>query len=141
MEIVRCSSGVILLAILSYICDNMQMHKTEHFKERNLMSKNMKLDDLLKEQLQDKQRAALYLEECLVDGNIDLFKKALKDVADAQLGGVTALSREVELNRQSLYRTLSEDGNPRLDTLVKILGALGLRIAVSTKGNNETIAS
>jgi probable addiction module antidote protein len=101
----------------------------------------MKLNDFLKEQLQDKRLAAMYLEECLADGNIDLFKKALKDVADAQLGGVTALSRDVELNRQSLYCTLSEDGNPRLDTLVKVLGALGLRIAVSAKGSNDAVAS
>jgi len=105
------------------------------------MSKNLKLDDFLKEQLQDKQLAAMYLEECLADGDIDLFKKALKDVADAQLGGVTALSRNVDLNRQSLYRSLSEDGNPRLDTLVKVLGALGLRIAVSMKGNSDVGAS
>jgi probable addiction module antidote protein len=101
------------------------------------MSKDLTLDDFLKEQLQDKQLAAMYLEECLADGNIELFKKALKYVADAQLGGVTALSRDVDLNRQSLYRTLSEDGNPRLNTLVKILDALGLRIAVSIKGSNN----
>lgn len=99
------------------------------------MSENMKFDDLLKEQLQNKRVAAMYLEECLADGNIELFKKALKQVAEAQLGGVTALSRDVDLNRQSLYRTLSEDGNPRLNTLIKILDALGLRIAVSIKGN------
>jgi probable addiction module antidote protein len=104
------------------------------------MSKNLKLDDFLKEQLQDKQLAAMYLEECLADGNIDLFKKALKDVADAQLGGITALSRDVDLNRQSLYRSLSEDGNPRLNTLVKILDALGLRIAVSIKGSSSATA-
>ena len=104
------------------------------------MSENMKFDDLLKEQLQNKQVAAMYLEECLADGNIELFKKALKDVAEAQLGGVTALSRDVDLNRQSLYRTLSEDGNPRLNTLVKILDALGLRIAVSIKGSSATAA-
>jgi probable addiction module antidote protein len=106
-------------------------------KEEDLVSKNMKLDDLLKEQLQDKRLAALYLEECLADGNIDLFKRALKDVADAQLGGVTALSREVELNRQSLYRSLSEDGNPRLDTLAKVLDALGLRMSITTKSSNS----
>ena len=97
------------------------------------MSENMKFDDLLKEQLQNKRVAAMYLEECLADGNIELFKRALKHVADAQLGGITALSRDVDLNRQSLYRTLSEDGNPRLSTLVKILDALGLRIAVTVK--------
>ena len=104
------------------------------------MSKDLTLDDFLKEQLQDKQLAAMFLEECLADGNIELFKKALKHVADAQLGGVTALSRDVDLNRQSLYRALSEDGNPRLNTLVKILDALGLRIAVSIKGSSATAA-
>ena len=57
------------------------------------MSKNVKLDDLLKEQLQDKRATALYLEEFLADGNIDLFNKALKDLADVQLGGITVLSR------------------------------------------------
>ena len=99
------------------------------------MSKDLTFDDLLKEHLQDKQVAAMYLEECLADGNIKLFKKALKEVADAQLGGVTALSRDIDLNRQSLYRTLSEDGNPRLSTLIKILDALGLRIAVTIKSD------
>ena len=97
------------------------------------MSKDLTFNDLLKEQLQNKRIAAMYLEECLADGNIELFKKALKDVADAQLGGITALSRDVDLNRQSLYRALSEDSNPRLDTLVKFLDALGLRIAISIK--------
>ena len=97
------------------------------------MSKDLTFDDLLQEHLQDKQVAAMYLEECLADGNIELFKKALKDVAEAQLGGVTALSRDVDLNHQSLYRSLSEDDNPRLNTLVKILDALGLQIAISIK--------
>ena len=49
------------------------------------MSKDLTLDDLLKEQLQDKQLAAMFLEESLADDNIKLFKKALKNVADAQL--------------------------------------------------------
>jgi probable addiction module antidote protein len=104
------------------------------------MSKDLTLDDFLKEQLQDKQLAAMFLEECLADGDIELFKKALKHVADAQLGGITALSRDVDLNRQSLYRSLSEDGNPRLNTLIKILDALGLRIAVSIKGSSNAPA-
>jgi probable addiction module antidote protein len=104
------------------------------------MSKDLTLDDLLKEHLQDKQVAAMYLEECLADGNIELFKKALKDVAEAQLEGVTALSRDVDLNRQSLYRTLSEDSNPRLNTLIKVLDDLGLQIAISIKSSSDAVA-
>jgi probable addiction module antidote protein len=73
--------------------------------------------------------AAGYLEECLKDGDMELFTAALRHVADAR-GGVTKLSRATRLNREALYRTLSAGGNPRLDTLTKVLAALGLRIGV-----------
>ena len=33
--------------------------------------------------------------------------------------------------RESLYRALSDEGNPRLDTLLKVLGALGVKLSVS----------
>jgi probable addiction module antidote protein len=82
-----------------------------------------------KKLLHDPKIAAAYLEECLQDGNMELFTAALKHVAEAQ-GGVGALSKSTKLNREALYRTLSHDGNPRLDTLSKVLGAMGLRIAV-----------
>lgn len=85
------------------------------------------------ELLKDPEYAALYLEECLADGNIDLFKAALKDVANARLGGITNLSKETCLGRESLYKSLSKSGNPKLETLNKILHALGLRIAVIPK--------
>jgi|GEM_PF-4427370 len=45
------------------------------------MSQNIKLDDFLKEQLQDEKLAAMYLEECLAAGDSELYKKALSDVA------------------------------------------------------------
>jgi probable addiction module antidote protein len=77
--------------------------------------------------------AAEYLEECLEEGGIELFKVALRHVAEARLGGMSALSKATELNREALYRSLSEDGNPSLDTLTKVLGAMGMRIAVSVQ--------
>ena len=83
------------------------------------------------EMLSDPELAALYLEEALSDGDMELFKIALKNVADARLGGMTALSKSTEITRESLYRSLSAKGNPRLDTLTKVLHAVGLRIAVT----------
>lgn len=83
------------------------------------------------EMLQDSELAALYLEEALADGDIELFKLALKNVADARLGGMTALSKSTDITRESLYRALSAKGNPRLETLTKILHAVGLRISVT----------
>jgi len=86
-------------------------------------------DETRRKALKNPKVAAAYLEECLQDGNMELFTTALKHVAEAR-GGMALLSKMTHLNREALYRTLSEDGNPRLGTLTKVLGAMGLRIGV-----------
>lgn len=80
--------------------------------------------------LQNAEQAALYLEESLEAGDMDAFKLALRNVADAQ-GGMSKLAEDAELNRQNLYRVLSRKGNPNLNTLNKILHTMGMRISVS----------
>ncbi len=84
-----------------------------------------------KDLLKDPVVAAKYLEEILADGNMDVFTAALKDVADARLGGISALSKKTALNREQLYKTLSKNGNPRLNTLSEVLQAVGLRVSVT----------
>ena len=81
--------------------------------------------------LKDPKVAAEYLEDILADGNMELFTAALKDVVDARLGGMSALSKKTDLNRQQLYKTLSKNGNPRLNTLKEVLHAVGLRVSVT----------
>jgi probable addiction module antidote protein len=54
---------------------------------------------------------------------------ALKDLADAQ-GGIAKLAEKTKLSRQSLYKSLSEKGNPKLETLETILNGLGFRLSV-----------
>lgn len=93
------------------------------------MKASKSFDETRKKLLRDPKAAALYLEECLQDGNMELFTAALKHVAEAR-GGVALLSKTTHLNREALYRTLSAGGNPRLATLSKVLGAMGLRIGV-----------
>jgi probable addiction module antidote protein len=44
---------------------------------------------------------------------------------------MSVLSERTELNREALYRSLSGDGNPTLETLTKVMRALGLRISVA----------
>lgn len=65
----------------------------------------------------------------LEDGDARAVPIALRTVAEA-LGGMTALAKRTGLSRESLYRTLSKDGNPRLDTLTAVLDAFGLRLTV-----------
>ena len=93
------------------------------------MKTTKSFDGTRKKLLSDPKIAAQYLEECLQDGNAGLFTAALKHVAEAR-GGIRLISQTTHLSREALYRTLSEDGNPRLDTLTKVLGAMGLRIGV-----------
>jgi probable addiction module antidote protein len=85
------------------------------------------------ELLDDAASAALYLEEALAAGDVDAFKLALRNVAEARLGGMSALSERTALNREALYRALSKRGNPTLETLTKVMHALGLRISVAVE--------
>ncbi len=72
---------------------------------------------------------AAYIEEMLADGDPRAMPIALRTIADAA-GGIATLADKTGLSRETLYRTLSKKGNPRLDTLVAILAAYGLRLSV-----------
>ena len=87
--------------------------------------------DSLLESLRNPDEAAEYLNACLQDEDARVFLLALRDVAEAH-GGVRALSRTTQLNRESLYRMLSKAGNPSLDSLAAVLSACGLRLAVQS---------
>ncbi len=65
----------------------------------------------------------------LEDDDARVVPVALRTVADA-VGGMAALAEKTGLSRETLYRTLSTQGNPRLDTLSAILAAFGLRMSV-----------
>jgi probable addiction module antidote protein len=69
-----------------------------------------------------------YLAEVTADGDTRALPLALREAADVL--GMAELARRTGLNRETLYRTLSENGNPRLDTLRAILDAFGLRLSV-----------
>ena len=71
--------------------------------------------------LQDPEQVALYLEESYAEGGEELFQLALRDVAKAQEGGVKGVAESAGLNRENLYRALSENGNPQSKTIKKIL--------------------
>ena len=63
---------------------------------------------------------------------------ALRQIAEAQSGGIAAIAQKTGLSRETLYRILSPRGNPKLKTLLAIFKALGLSIKLS-KRHPETI--
>jgi probable addiction module antidote protein len=89
------------------------------------------------ELLRNDSSIAGYLEDMLEDGDPRLVPIALRTVAEA-VGGMAALATRTGLSRETLYRTLSPKGNPRLDTLSAILDAFGLRLAVAPKSKRPT---
>lgn len=87
----------------------------------------------LLEWLKDQENAAAYVEAVLEEGDSKGLMQALRNVADAQ-GGIAAVAERAGLSRETLYRTLSKQGNPQLVSLTKILGATGLRLSVTRAG-------
>ena len=55
--------------------------------------------------------------------------EALRNVAQAK-GGMGALAKAAGVSRESLYRTLSRRGNPKIETIIELLRALGLKFTV-----------
>lgn len=90
--------------------------------------KNYKTD--LRKRLRDPEYAAEYLAQVLAENDNAAFLIALKDVVEAG-GGMGTLASRVGLKRPSLYKILSEKGNPTLETLQEILKPLGLRVSVA----------
>ncbi len=83
----------------------------------------------LLEQLKDSKEAAAYLDAALEEDD-EVFLLALRDVAEA-VGGVSVVAKQTKLNRESLYRMLSKNGNPELKSLRLILEKIGLRLSVA----------
>jgi probable addiction module antidote protein len=69
---------------------------------------------------------AAYLEAALEEGDPALVAAALGDIARAK--GMTQLSRDTGLGRESLYKALSPSGNPEFATVMKVVAALGLKL-------------
>jgi probable addiction module antidote protein len=89
-------------------------------------------ENYLFDRLQDPATAAAYLNAAVEEDDPGAFLQALRNVTEAR-GGVARIADLTGLNRQQLYRTLSETGNPELRSLSKILGVSGLRLAVVAK--------
>jgi probable addiction module antidote protein len=78
------------------------------------------------EHLRTPEEMAAYLEACIEEANGDaaIIAKALGDIARAK--GMSQVARDAGLSRESLYKALSGERSPGFDTVLKVVGALGL---------------
>lgn len=72
------------------------------------------------------------LSDAVADGDHRYIAAALGAVARAH-GGISELARNTGLHRQTLQKALSEKGNPTLDTILKVLDALGLQMTIERR--------
>jgi probable addiction module antidote protein len=80
------------------------------------------------EYLQTPEDMAAYLDAWLAEAPDDVagIARALGDIARAK--GMTQVAKDAGLSRESLYRALSEGGNPSFATVLKVARALGVRL-------------
>lgn len=87
------------------------------------------------ERLKDHDYAVEYLNTAIEEslkGDSEsqmLFLNALRNVAEAQ-GAMSDLAKRAHLRRESLYRMLSKNGNPELNSLAALLHAMGFSLSV-----------
>ncbi|MCL5260443.1 MAG: putative addiction module antidote protein [Gammaproteobacteria bacterium] len=91
--------------------------------------KSIDYQEYLIESLKDPAEAAGYLNAALEGGDISVFLLALQNVVQAR-GGVAAIAKKTHKSRTSLYKTLSEKGNPYLETTNAILASLGMHFKI-----------
>jgi probable addiction module antidote protein len=77
------------------------------------------------EYLDSEEMIAAYLNAALEEGDPDLLVAAIADVAKVR--GMANIAEQAGLGRESLYKTLAPGSKPRLETVFKLLHALGVR--------------
>lgn len=71
-----------------------------------------------------------FLKEVVETGDSSDFLHALNIAARAK--GMADIAKQIGVSRASLYKSLSENGNPRFDTVSKVCQALGVKLSVDT---------
>ena len=88
------------------------------------------------EHLETAEEMAAYLNAALEEDDVRLILATLGDIARARRMAVVA--QETGLGRESLYKSLSADGNPEFVTILKVMRAVGLRLqAAVVPGAND----
>jgi probable addiction module antidote protein len=87
--------------------------------------------EYLYERLQDPVAAAGYLNATLEEDDPSVFLLALKYVVEAR--GISSVAAIADLDRANLYRILSDQGNPRLSSVLAIFQAVDIQLQVKPR--------
>lgn len=90
-------------------------------------------EDLIADNLRDPEYLQNYLTLCFNDPDPNVFLVALRKVARANKVNFSELAKELNLSRQGLYKSLSEEGNPPWSTLHALFRILGFEVSIVQK--------
>ena len=85
-------------------------------------------DDYMTEPMKDPAEAAAYIEAVMELDHPAALLVALRHVAKAH--GMAEVARRAKVGEKTLFKSLSENGNPTIATVHKVLHAVGLRSSV-----------
>ena len=78
------------------------------------------------EYLETEEQITAYLEDIFKSGDPDLIVAAIGDVARSR--GMAKIADDTSRGRESLYKSLSQGGNPSFETIMKVLSSLGFSL-------------
>jgi len=85
----------------------------------------------LAEHINTKEDVIGMLEAALEENDMEFLFSVIGDIARSK--GMTQIAKDLNLARESLYRSLSQDGNPSFSTVAKVLDNLGFQLSVKQK--------
>jgi probable addiction module antidote protein len=78
--------------------------------------------------LRTEEALVAFINEFLADSDATMFAEAILVACKAK--GMTEVASKAGIARESLYRALRPQSQPRFDTVLKVLHAIGLRLVV-----------
>jgi len=85
----------------------------------------------LSDEIKTREDVIGILEAALEENDIEFLFRVIGDIARSK--GMAQIARELDLNRESLYRSLSQEGNPSFSTVTKVLDNLGFQLSIKQK--------
>jgi probable addiction module antidote protein len=85
----------------------------------------------LEDKIETKEDVIGIIEAALEENDMEFLFSVLGDIARSK--GMAQIAKELNLNRESLYRSLSQDANPSFSTVAKVLDNLGFQLSVKQK--------
>jgi probable addiction module antidote protein len=96
-------------------------------KRKTTKPKMLKWDPA--DHIKTEKDVAAYLDAAFDDGDPTIIAAVLGDIARSK--GMAKIAKKAGMGRESLYKSLSKNGNPEFLTVLKVVQALGYKLRLA----------